>query len=68
MGPLFSIIKSRVPPDLRSEELTANNVRDARRSVQSPTSELIHARKEVKNSSQIMCRAHGGVCKGEPPN
>ena len=65
---LFSIIKSRVSPDLRSEELIANNVQGARRSAQSLTSELIHKRKDVKNSSQIVCRAHGGVCKSTPPN
>ena len=42
---LFSIIKSRVSPDLRSEELIANNVQDSRRSVQVLTSEMIHANK-----------------------
>ena len=68
MGPLFSIIKSRVPPHLRSELFTANNVRGARRCGQRHTSELIHKREDVKNSSQIVCGAHGGVCKGTPPN
>ena len=48
MEPLFNIIKSRVSPDLRSEELIANNVQDARGSPQSLTSELIDAPKEVK--------------------
>ena len=68
MGLLFSIRKSRVPPHLRSELFIANNVRDARRCVQSHTSELVHKRKDVKNSSQMVCSAHGGVCKGTPPN
>ena len=40
----------------------------ARRCVQRHTSELIHKRKDVKNSSQIVCRARGGVCKNTPPN
>ena len=64
---LFSIIKSRVSPDLRSEELVANNVQDSRRSVQVLTSGMIHANKEMKNSSQIVCRTHGGLCGGGPP-
>jgi hypothetical protein len=63
IGLLFSIIKSRVRSDLQSEELIANNVQSARRSAQSLTSKLIHARKELKNSSQIVCRVHGGLHK-----
>ena len=42
MGPLFSIIKSQVPPDLRSPYVAANNVQNARRSVAKQTSEIIY--------------------------
>ena len=68
IGLLFSIIKSRARSDLQSEELITNSVQGARRSAQSLTSKLFHARKEVKNSSQIVCRVHGAAgCLNELP-